>query len=164
MTNLLLQSVELCDIGDSNGVVIELFCSCIPGVSMDELRSSRGQSLVELALTLPILLLILLGGLDVGRAYFYQVTIANAAREGVRAASNYNLADADIRGAARNEVGATIALPDSNIAINPSPIRSSGQPVTVTVSYDFRALTPVLDRILGNGPVRLAASAAAVVQ
>ncbi len=124
----------------------------------------RGQGLVELALTLPVILLILFGAIDLGRAYYYQVTIADAARQGVRAASISGRTDAEIRTAARGEVVSTITLLDGDIAINPSPVRSPGQPVTVTVSYDFAALTPLIDTILGNKPARLLTSAAAVAQ
>jgi Flp pilus assembly protein TadG len=41
-----------------------------------------GQSLVEIALALPILLLILLGLADLGRAFYYTTAVASAARQG----------------------------------------------------------------------------------
>jgi len=126
--------------------------------------STSGQSLVEFALVLPVLLLIVLGSLDLGRVFYYEISIANAAREGVRVASNYTKTDSDIRAAARNEVSSQFSLPDSDIAISPSPTRSPGQPVTVTVSHDFSAVTPMLDRIMEGQPIRLARSAVAVVQ
>ncbi len=44
----------------------------------------RGQSLVELALILPVLILVLLGILDFGRAFYAYNAISNAAREGAR--------------------------------------------------------------------------------
>lgn len=46
---------------------------------------SRGQSLVEFALVLPVLLVILLGVVDLGRAIYYYNTLSNLAREGARA-------------------------------------------------------------------------------
>ena len=45
---------------------------------------SRGQSLVEFALILPIFLLILFGLFDMGRAVYYWSTINNASREAAR--------------------------------------------------------------------------------
>src|SRR5688500_18464229 len=44
----------------------------------------EGQALVEAALTLPLLLLFLLGAADLGRAFTAYAAIANAAREGAR--------------------------------------------------------------------------------
>jgi Flp pilus assembly protein TadG len=49
-------------------------------------RHRRGQSLVETALVLPVLALLTFGLLDFGRAYYFQVAITNAAREGARTA------------------------------------------------------------------------------
>lgn len=49
-------------------------------------RHRRGQSLVETALVLPVLAFLTFGLLDFGRAYYFQVAITNAAREGARTA------------------------------------------------------------------------------
>jgi Flp pilus assembly protein TadG len=46
--------------------------------------SERGQDLVEFALILPLLLVLTLGIIDLGRVVFSYNTIANAAREGAR--------------------------------------------------------------------------------
>ena len=46
--------------------------------------NEKGQNLVELALILPLILVILIGVLDLGRIFFAQIAVANAAREGVR--------------------------------------------------------------------------------
>jgi TadE-like protein len=49
-------------------------------------RGRAGQSLVEMAMVLPILALLCFGLVDFGRGYYYQVSITNAAREGARVA------------------------------------------------------------------------------
>lgn len=49
-------------------------------------RRSRGQALVEIALALPVFLLIVLGLFDVGRGVFMYAGLTNAAREGARLA------------------------------------------------------------------------------
>ncbi len=46
--------------------------------------SSKGQDLVEFALTLPILALIAFGIFDLGRVVYFYSAIQNAAREGAR--------------------------------------------------------------------------------
>ncbi len=49
-------------------------------------RGRAGQSLVEMAMVLPILALLTFGLVDFGRGYYFQVSITNAAREGARVA------------------------------------------------------------------------------
>ena len=66
-----------------------------------------GQSLVEVALTLPILLLILVGIVDIGRVYGAKVAVTNAAREAAIQAARDPQAKADvICQRARDELGA----------------------------------------------------------
>jgi hypothetical protein len=48
-------------------------------------RTSQGQSLVEVAIIFPIVLFLLLGFFDLGRAVFYYASLSNAVREGTRA-------------------------------------------------------------------------------
>jgi len=48
-------------------------------------RRYRGQSLVEFALIIPLVLLLLLGFLDLGRAVFYYSALSNGVREATRA-------------------------------------------------------------------------------
>jgi hypothetical protein len=45
-------------------------------------RYQRGQSLVELAIVLPVLLLLTVGAIDLGRAYFGAINLENAVKEG----------------------------------------------------------------------------------
>jgi Flp pilus assembly protein TadG len=116
------------------------------------LRSEHGQNLIELAIAMPLLVLLLTGIGDMGRAFFSYIQITNAAREGARAASRLpcDAGDAAQRGvyanrivqSTRNEVdGAVVAPGDLTIAINPRPVedgcQTAGQPIVVTVSYPY---------------------------
>jgi hypothetical protein len=59
----------------------------------------RSQALIEFALVSPVLLLLLFGVVDLGRAIFYYDTISHAAREGARTAvraSNQLPTNADV--------------------------------------------------------------------
>jgi hypothetical protein len=51
--------------------------------------TDKGQGLVELALVIPLLVIIVVGLLDLGRAYFSVIIINNAAREGARYLSSH---------------------------------------------------------------------------
>ena len=47
-------------------------------------RKQKGQSLVEFALVVPFLLLVVVGTIEIGRAYYYYNTLSKAVREGAR--------------------------------------------------------------------------------
>jgi Flp pilus assembly protein TadG len=61
-------------------------------------RRERGQSLVELALILPILLLLLVGIIEIGRFAYYSILVANAARAGAQYGAQTLITSADANG------------------------------------------------------------------
>jgi len=103
---------------------------------------AAGQELVELALLLPVLLLIVFGVLDLGRLFHVYITITNSSREGARFGSFDPSDVAGIRGAAKAEAsGSGIALSDSMIAASCPSGCGSGLPVRVTIDYPFQLVT-----------------------
>ena len=83
----------------------------------------RGQSLVEAAITLPIVLLLALGVTDLGRSFYYREAVTNSARQALRmAVSSYQhgTADAVCAGTGGGPVAVSISspLPPSGGAIN----------------------------------------------
>jgi Flp pilus assembly protein TadG len=50
------------------------------------LAHRRGQSLVELAMALPVVLILGLGVADIGRAFYFREAVGNAARQALRVA------------------------------------------------------------------------------
>jgi hypothetical protein len=57
----------------------------------------RGQSLVEAAISLPVVLLLALGVTDIGRAFYYRESVTNSTRQALRmAVSSYQQATADL--------------------------------------------------------------------
>src|SRR5712691_6174434 len=72
------------------------------GPAREDLRPhprQRSQALIEFALISPVLLLLLFGIVDIGRAVFYYDTLGHAAREGARTAigaSNQLPTNADV--------------------------------------------------------------------
>src|SRR3984893_12619093 len=61
-------------------------------------KGERGQSLVELAFVLPLLLLLLVGIIEIGRFAYYSILVANAARAGVQYGAQSLATAADIAG------------------------------------------------------------------
>jgi len=76
---------------------------------------SRGQSLVEFAITLPIIVFIVLGLIDLGRGVFAYNTLAQAARQGNRMA----IVDQDVSRVQSAAIAAapTLGLGSSNVDV-----------------------------------------------
>jgi hypothetical protein len=121
--------------------------------------SHKGQSLVEFALVIPILLLLSVAIFDFGRAVYYSSAIHNAAREGVRWGSVNNDAGnlwVGMRTAARaNSIG--LVLPDDNfLYLGWGPDEPNGNhTVQVTISYSFIPATPLVATFLPGGQISL---------
>ncbi len=101
----------------------------------------RGAAAVEFALCLPLLLLIVFGIIDFGRALNAQITLTQAAREGVRlAALGYSNAAVQTRAdaAAPGLSGLSVT-----IAANCPPGAGPTANAEVNVSYSFSFITPV---------------------
>jgi Flp pilus assembly protein TadG len=114
------------------------------------MNNERGNSLVEIALVLPVLLVLFLGIVEVGFLLFAHVQIANAAREGARTGSLCRMEGscATLTNAVKSTVFSeadllemTDADSGGNTAVVVQPpsfavIPSVGEPFTVTVTYD----------------------------
>ena len=112
-------------------------------------RNRRGQALVELAVALPVLLLVLMGIIDFGRVFHSHLTVTTAARAGARVAI-VGAADAEIQEAVR-QAAATLDAAALNVEISPgSAERGAGVNVTVQVEYELPIITPIISRLLPN--------------
>lgn len=100
-------------------------------------RNQHGQALVEFAITVPFLLVLLLGIVDFARAWNVYQVLTDAGREGARLAVVDNgSTEGDVRAAVKSKAAsAGIALTDGNITIAEGAGR--GDPTTVTISYEY---------------------------
>ena len=115
--------------------------------------NERGAAAVELALILPLLLLILFGIMEFGRAYNVQVSLTQAAREGARyAAVHYQEGGLNVSGAA---LSAAPALDGLGVTVTDNASSCApGSNVNVTTSVSLPSLTGFLDGI-GIFPLNL---------
>jgi Flp pilus assembly protein TadG len=98
-----------------------------PGQHPRALRRDTGQATVELALSLPLVLLVLLGVAQVAVVLVHQVAVEHAARAGARAASV---------SAAPGAAASSAATAATRLAPLTVHTEASGDLVTVTVRYD----------------------------
>ena len=101
------------------------------------IKQQQGQSLVEFALLLPMLVIILFGTVEFGRLWMTMNVLTGAAREGARVAAVTAPNTAQVQTAVNNVLsgasitGATITVVGPNAANN----------VTVTVRINYNVLT-----------------------
>ena len=131
-------------------------------------REGRGQTLVEFALILPLLILVLVGIFDAGRAVFAYHTVNNAAREGGRQAivdqTASHIQDRAAQHAVSLGVDAADVLVDYRDADDPdtpnSCLTAEGDPAlgtdeiygclaVVQVPWQYTAATPIIGNLIG---------------
>ncbi len=130
---------------------------------MERRRPEKGQSLLEFAIILPILLIILAGVLDLGRLYFAYVAVTDAASEGVAYAASHPLDATRILARARD--ASNITTDNSQVAYfcATCPGVATGDTVSVTVTYSFTVATPIVNALVPGGVIPLHAVATEAV-
>jgi Flp pilus assembly protein TadG len=143
-------------------------------------KHERGQSLVELAITLPILILLLLGTLDFGMAIFSYSMLRDAAQEGAFYGSFNPDNVEEIENRARN------ISPRAEDVVFSSPVRlrdtdavkvkveALGGPcqgatkglansIQVKVTYRYPILMPFVGRLIGSNTIPLTGTATNII-
>ena len=141
-------------------------------------RGQRGQSLVELSVSLMVILLLLSGAVDFGMALFSYTTLRDAAQEGALYASMNPPANSTSLNAIRERVRAAggnsgpvnlSGFTDAqiNVFLEPAGAQpcegtsiAGGTPngVRVTLSYNYPIIMPLLGTVLGSQTIPLTAS------
>jgi PKD repeat protein len=146
--------------------------------SIDRHRRRRGQSLVEFAIVLPILLLLTLVALDFGRVYLGWINLQSMSRIAANLAANNPTAwqgsgDANVKAKYQNQIRSDAAatnckLPTvGGVQTAPAPAFADtggngsssdiGDSATVSLSCTFNLITPGIKNIVG-GSVTVSAS------
>ena len=136
---------------------------------MNRTHDSRGQSMVEFALILPIFVLLLIGIFDLGRGVYAFNTISQAAREGARLAivdqTIAHIQDEAAKTAVQlgiDPADIVVEFRDRELLDTPNSCvgavagdNNNDQSIVrcmaiVTVPYEYEAATPILGGILGT--------------
>lgn len=120
----------------------------------------RGQSLTELALILPLLTLIMLGTIDLGRAFYDHIELTNAVKEGALYGIRNPSAESQIENRAYQETPRLKGSGGDFIIIvtyytNMTTTTGSAtydanttRAIEVTGTYVFRPITPMIQGLL----------------
>ncbi len=142
-------------------------------------RVSRGQALVEMAIILPVLLLLLIMAIDLGRVFFGWVGLQNAARIGANYAAihpdAWSAPDNPVKVLARQQYadqmvadaqalncdrdanndgtfdGDDLPLPVFSDVVGTASVFELGDHSTVTLTCTFDLITPLANGIFGGG-------------
>ena len=130
-------------------------------------NSLRAQALVEFALLLPILLVLILGAMDLGRVFYVKTVLTNAAREGANYLSRNHGDYANAWNAISTEgdsSGVTIAYDEVDWA--GTDCCAVGSPVTITIDKDVDLIFDGFLTTMGiiDGPITISSSVTMVVQ
>jgi Flp pilus assembly protein TadG len=116
-------------------------------------RAESGQATVELALCLPLIVLLLGGVVQVGLIAGDQIRLWHAAREAARVA----VVDPDP--AAARRAAERVGLSGLEVSIDPLPAhRVQGEPLTVSLTCGPQRTLPILGSLLGGVDLRARAS------
>jgi hypothetical protein len=115
------------------------------------IRKETGQSMVELALTISILMVLLVGTMDLGRAFFTWLAMRDAAQEG---AAYGSIAPLDTTGISnRIAINLDQIIPAGEYTVDiikPNPA-CMGDTIQIDIDYpNFQITTPLLGAIIGD--------------
>jgi TadE-like protein len=120
---------------------------------LDTKKKERGQSMVELALMITLLMVMLAGTLDLGRAFFTWLALRDAAQEGASYGSIKPGDDAAIRARIWDNLEQVINDPTHNVGVSINYLgpKCLGNTIEIRVEYlNFAIGTPFLGTFYGH--------------
>src|SRR5215207_1544997 len=121
------------------------------------IKGERGQSLVELGISLVILLYLLAGAVEFGVLFFQFVQLRDAAQEGALYGSmdpaNTTAITARVQGSSNSPIDLTTITP----AITYSGAVCEGNGITVTLTYNHHIFMPFIPQLLSRTDIPLTA-------
>jgi Flp pilus assembly protein TadG len=136
-------------------------------------QRQRGQSLLETAIALPVLLLLILTFIDLGRAVYYYSALQNSVREGARFASVNRIVTTATESNEATETDVVNVVIGYSIAVDitagdvtivaldgagaieddvpPILYTDDTEKVSITATYEFSPITPFLAQMIGGG-------------
>jgi Flp pilus assembly protein TadG len=127
---------------------------------MKKINNERGQSLVELAISLVLILILLSGIVEFGMAYFQYIQLYDAVQEGalfgsINPANNSGII-ARVQGASNTPIDLSTLTPPTITIIGAAACE--GNAIKVELTYDHTIFMPFMPQILGRTTIPLKAS------
>ena len=125
-------------------------------------KNQKGQSLVELGISLMLILWLLAAAVDFGMGFFSFVAIRDAAQEGALYGSicqNTSNIVSRVHSSSTRPVNLTTVT----VAVATPSGTSRGKPLTVTVRYNYPVSTPLISTFIGGATIPLTATATSTI-
>jgi Flp pilus assembly protein TadG len=120
-------------------------------------KSERGQSLVELAISITILVFLLAGAVEFGMIFFQYVQLRDAAQEGALYGSLYPDQTAQIEARVRGASSSPINLSDTTLVTVTSTLigtgdacETTGNAIRVEVHFTHQIFMPFIPELIGR--------------
>jgi len=122
-------------------------------------RNRKGVAAVEFAVVAPVLFLMILGMIELGRAIMVQQVITNASREGARVAVLDGTTGTEVQNAVDSYLGRA-SITGASVTVDPTEPSTAGYgaPVTVKVQIDFSKVSWLPSPIFLGGGKNLTAT------
>jgi Flp pilus assembly protein TadG len=125
-------------------------------------KEHKGQSLVETAISLMLILWLLSGAVDFGMGFFSYVAIRDAAQEGAlygTICQNTGLIITRVQSSSNRPVN----LASATITVSAPGGTGPGKQLTVSVTYNYPISTPLISTFVGSNTITLRAAATSTI-
>ena len=134
------------------------------GVRVRKRKGTKsGQGIVELALAVPVMLLLMLGTIDIGRVFFDYIELRNGAREGAGYGARLPNDTAGIIARVQNHgvpAGTTVIVACTGNCTVTQGVPNGVGTIEVTASHTFTPVTTAfLQNWFGLSPINVSAKA-----
>ena len=113
------------------------------------LRSERGQTMVETAIVLPVVVFMLVAMVDAGRVFHAWLVVTNSAREGARAGAARQ-SETVVTNRIETSMSGWLCTDSETTCTATNVLGASGTPVQVVVERDVTLLSPLIAVLWGN--------------
>ena len=114
------------------------------------LKKQRGQSLIEMGLSMVVILMLLAGAINTGYGFFALIAVRDAAEEGALYGSLNPTLTANITARARAASTIPSSLSSATVTVSTPNGTCPGKPLTVTVSLTIPVFMPLAGLFVGN--------------
>jgi Flp pilus assembly protein TadG len=115
-----------------------------------QMKDQRGQSMVELAIILPVFVVLLFGIIQFGIAFNNYVTLTDAARAGARTGSISRTSSTPVADCTNAVVAAASNLDKSKLSVQCTSTWAAGSTVQVSASYPYTINLLGIPVVTGN--------------